>query len=110
MRARPIGAGATVCSDRHGVFLCVAKITFHGLGDPTTLEALAVWESLALADDLYERRISVASDCKVVIDDIGQRSAAVYGAIIREIVDSSRILLIAFLAMSLGARMWRLTI
>ena len=35
-------------------------------------------------------KISVASDCKVVIDDIGQRSAAVYGAIIREIVDCSK--------------------
>ena len=104
MRTRAVGSVAALCRDRQGVFLCVSTITFHGIDDATTLEALAVQESLSLADDLYENRISVASDCKVVIDDIGQRSAAVYGAISREIVDSSRILLIAFLAMSLGDR------
>ena len=60
------------------------------MDDPTTFEALAVRESLALADDLYEHRISVASDCKNVIDDIRQGSAAAYGAIIREIVDRSK--------------------
>lgn len=40
--------------------------------------------------DFYERRIYVASDCKVVIDDIKQRSVSCYGAIIREIIDHSR--------------------
>ena len=90
MRTRPVGAVAAVCWDRHGIFVGVSTITFHGIDDPATLEALAIRESLALADDLYERRISVASDCKVVVDDIRQRSAASYGAIIREVVDRSK--------------------
>ena len=59
------------------------------ISDPTTLEALEVQEALALADDLYEQRIYVASDCKIVIDDIKYKSAAVYGAIILEILDHS---------------------
>ena len=48
--------------------------TFVGISDPTTLEALAVREGLSLADDLYERSIFVASDCKVVVDDLKMRS------------------------------------
>ena len=66
-----MGVVAAVCRDRQGAFLGVSTITFHGIDDATTLEALAVLDSLALADDLYENMISVASDCKVVIDDIG---------------------------------------
>ena len=100
MRTRPVGAVAAVCRDRHVLFLGASTITFDGLDDPTMLEALAIRESLALADDLYERRILVASDCKVVVDDIGQKSAWAYGAIIREIVDRSKHFVSCFLAMS----------
>ena len=64
--------------------------TLAGIEDPTTLEAIAVRESLALAEDLYERRIFVSSDCKVVIEDINKGSAATYGAVIREIIDHSK--------------------
>lgn len=55
----------------------------------TTPEALAVLESVSLTDDLYERRIFVASDWKIIINDIKQKSVAVYDAIIREIIDCS---------------------
>ena len=71
MRTRAIGTVGALWRDHQGVFLGVSMITFHGVDDATTLEALAVQESLPLADDLYENRISVASACKVVIDDIG---------------------------------------
>ena len=57
--------------------------------DPTTLEALAVAKVLDLVDDLYERRIHVALDCKVVINDINQGSATIYCAIIRLIYEQS---------------------
>ena len=86
----PFGAVSAVCRDRHGTFLGASTSTFQGLDEPTTLEALAVREALALADDLYERRISVASDCKNVIDDIKKGSAAAYGGIIREVIDRSK--------------------
>lgn len=35
------------------------------------------------------KRIYVASRCKIIMDDIKQRSASSYGAIIREIIDHS---------------------
>jgi hypothetical protein len=44
-------------------------------------------EALALADDLGVNRIHVASDCKVVIDDIAGGTNGRYGAIILEIKD-----------------------
>ena len=58
-----------------------------GVNDPTTLEALAVREAMALADDLGLHSILVASDCKIVVDDINQKSGASYGAIIHEIIE-----------------------
>ena len=41
---------------------------------------------MELADDLYERRIDMASDCKVIVKDIHQKNPTVYGAIIHEII------------------------
>uniref|UniRef100_A0A453D7X7 RNase H type-1 domain-containing protein n=1 Tax=Aegilops tauschii subsp. strangulata TaxID=200361 RepID=A0A453D7X7_AEGTS len=57
------------------------------------LEALAIREALSLADDLYARRIHVASDCKVVVNDLHQGKFAAYGAVLREISDCSSIFL-----------------
>ena len=65
-------------------------IGFNAISDPTTLEAMAVREALALAQDLHEQKIHVASDCKVMMDDIKQQCLASYGAIIHEIIESSR--------------------
>lgn len=56
MRTRSVGAVTVVCRDRQEVFLGASMITFHGIDDATTLEALAVRESLALADDLYKNK------------------------------------------------------
>ena len=64
-------------------------ITFRFISDPQTLEALAVREALAIADDLYEQRIHVASDCKTVVDEVKQGSSTTYEAIIHEIIEHS---------------------
>ena len=64
-------------------------LVIKGTNDPSTLEALAVREALALADDLNSCRIHVASDCKVVLDDIKNKTPAIYGAILHEIIDHS---------------------
>lgn len=45
-------------------------MVFPNISDPGTLETLAIREALVLANDLYIRRIHVALDCKVVVDDI----------------------------------------
>ena len=61
----------------------------RNIDDPHTLEALAIREALALSDDLYLRRIHVASDWKGVVEEVRKENAANYGAIIHEIVDHS---------------------
>ena len=66
-----------------------STLCFNHIIDPTTLKALAIREALALADDLYERRIEVASDCKVVVQDLSWDNSASYGAVVHEIIDHS---------------------
>jgi hypothetical protein len=85
-----VGAIAAIARDTGGSYLGASSIGFRSITDPTTLEALAIRESLALADDLQLQSIQVASDCKVVIDDIKQKSGAAYDAIVHEIIEHSR--------------------
>ena len=66
-----------------------STLSFKYIVDPPTLEALAIREALALADDLYLRRIQVASDCKTVVQDLNKENLASYGAVINEIVEHS---------------------
>ena len=61
-------------------------MVFSHLSDPGTLEMLAIREALALADDIYVRRVHIASDCKVAVDDIQQQNKGSYGAIAHEII------------------------
>ncbi|KAE8799248.1 putative cysteine-rich receptor-like protein kinase 20 [Hordeum vulgare] len=66
------GTVAAVCRSHEGLFLDASTIVFEGIHDPPTLDALVVQEALALAEDLNLQEIHVASDCKVVMDDIKQ--------------------------------------
>ena len=50
------------------------------IADPQILEAIAIREGLALAEDLYQRRIHVASECKQVVEDMKKDNASSYGA------------------------------
>jgi ribonuclease HI len=84
-RSGELGAAAAFCRDSNGVYQGASSIVIRGVTDPLTLEAIACREALALADDLGVNRIHVASDCKVVIDDIIGGTNGRYGAIILEI-------------------------
>lgn len=90
-RSGMFGAVAVVSRDPAGVFLGASVIGFPNIGDPTTLEALAVRESLALSKDLNLQHIRVASDCKEVVDKIKRGGAARYGAIVQEIKHDSNV-------------------
>ena len=48
------GVVAAVCREHDSNFLGASVIIFRGITDPTTLEALAVREALALAKDLNQ--------------------------------------------------------
>ena len=67
------------------LYLGASAIVFNSISDPATLEALAVREAMALAEDLQLQAIHVASDCKGVVDDIKQRSVVDHASIIHEI-------------------------
>jgi len=70
---------------RNGVFLGASYMFRPYIQDPSTLEALAIREAMALA--LYERDTRIASDCKVVVDDIVKKTSPPFGAILHEILD-----------------------
>jgi hypothetical protein len=55
-----------------------------GITDPAILEAIACREALALAEDLAERGIYIASDCKSVLHDLRQGTIGKYSSV-REI-------------------------
>lgn len=83
---RGVGTIAAIARDENGMFLGASSLGFRAITNPTTLEALAVREALALTEDLQLQNIHVASDCKEVIDSIKQKSGAEYGAIVHEII------------------------
>ena len=60
-------------------------MSFSGISDPETLEAMACREGLALASDLLLQRIRVASDCVNAIRSIQDKSMGKYGQITKEI-------------------------
>lgn len=79
------GAVAAICRDWEGIFLGASAFIFKHVKDPATLEALAIRVGLDLAADLHIPRVHAATDCKGVASEIGRRSSAVFGVVIREI-------------------------
>ena len=79
-------ATGVVCRDHNGRFLGASALKLEFITEPSTLEAIAVREGQALAEDLYENKIQIATDCKRVVDDDKKNSAAGYGAIVHEII------------------------
>lgn len=86
-----MGAVAAISRNQDGVFQGASTVVFPNISCPTTLEAMAVREALALSEDLYNQHIHVASDCKIVVDEVKSGSCARYGANIREIRESSSV-------------------
>ena len=78
-----------ICRDNNGVFLGSSALVIVEIWDPTTLEAIACREAIALAEDLHIQRMVVASDCKQVIGDITRGHKGSYGSIISEIKSRS---------------------
>jgi hypothetical protein len=76
-----------VYRDQVGNFLGASAITFRFITEPTTLEALAIREGQALAEDIYINQIQIASACKMVVNDV-KMSSAEHGGIVHEIIES----------------------
>ena len=83
-RANEEGAYSAVCREYNGNYLGSLVIKCAGLTDPTTLEALACREALALAQDLSLSHVVVASDNKGVVQDINLGIGGMYATIVKE--------------------------
>ena len=59
-QSRRRGVAAAICRDHDGSFQNASAIVVKGVFDPPTLEALAIREALALAEDLNIQSVHVA--------------------------------------------------
>jgi hypothetical protein len=84
------GAVAAVCRSEEVNFLGASALRIEGIGDPSALEAVACREALALAEDLYLQKVTVATDCMQVINNLERPYAGSYSMIIDEIKARSR--------------------
>jgi ribonuclease HI len=67
-----------------------SSLIVDGISEPSVLEAMACQEALALVQDLHVQRITVASDCLVVISDMARPYLEAYSMmILKEIKDST---------------------
>ena len=83
------GAVGAICRSEDGTFMGASVLVLKYISSPQILEALAIREAMALAEDLYQRRIHVVSDCKQVVEDLNEENASTHGAIVHEIIHQS---------------------
>jgi hypothetical protein len=74
-------------------FLMTSALTLHGLFTPTTLEAMAYREALALVHDLNIQRVCMATDYLEVIKNLNLQYLGEYVMIIREIKERASLFL-----------------
>ena len=84
-RSAKEGTYSAICRDHDGKYLVSSAIKVSGIMDPGTLETLACREALALALDLGLPNVLVASDCKVMVNDIKLGTGGMYESIVKEI-------------------------
>jgi len=73
-----------VC-DVSRVFQGASAAVFRNIDKPKLLETLAIRVALALANDLFIHKISVASDCKTAAEAIRKGTSSSYEAVVHEI-------------------------
>ncbi|XP_071685478.1 uncharacterized protein [Lolium perenne] len=82
------GSVAAIARSSDGVFLGASALIYPGVTEAETLEALACREACDLARDIYASRVRVASDCKMVVQNLEQGTRGVYSHIITEIIEA----------------------
>ena len=68
----------------------MSAVVFRNTDHPDVLETLAIRDPLTLSDDIFVRKIGVASNCKQVVEATKTGTSASYGAIVHEIVERSK--------------------
>ncbi|XP_073362809.1 uncharacterized protein [Aegilops tauschii subsp. strangulata] len=87
VRSRRGGAVAALCRDQEGHYLGSSAMVYYGITDPLTLETYACREALALADDLGQQKICVASHCQEAVNDINRGTGGPNAALVHEIMN-----------------------
>jgi ribonuclease HI len=82
------GSVAAIARSSDGVFLGASALIYTGVTETETLEALGCKEACDLARDIYASRVRVASDCKMVVQNLEQGTRGVYFHIITEIIEA----------------------
>ena len=86
-RTKRGGAVAALCRDHEGNYLGSSAMVYYGITDPLLLETFACREALALAEDLVEQKIYVASDCQEALNDINRGTGGPNAALVHEIMN-----------------------
>ena len=79
------GAATAIFQDHLGNYLGSSSITFMGVTDVSTLEALPYREALALTLDLNITRVIISSDIATVVKDIEANEGGKHASSIQEI-------------------------
>jgi ribonuclease HI len=68
-----------------------STLTVDGITNPTVLEALACREALALALDINASRLTIATDCLAIVNDLSRQFAGSYSMASKEIKETSKL-------------------
>jgi ribonuclease HI len=79
------GAVGAVCRAEDGTFLGASVLKIRGINDPAVLEAIACREAMTLVEDLYERKVMVATDRLSVVNNMEQAYDGPYTMVINEV-------------------------
>jgi HPt (histidine-containing phosphotransfer) domain-containing protein len=84
----PRRAVGVICRDANDILFGPSNLTIEGIMKPAVLESMACREALALAQDLHLQRITVATDCLAVVQDMSQPFAGIYSSVLQEIKET----------------------
>lgn len=84
-RNNDIGSFVAICRDEQGMYLGSSAVVVQDLVHPEILEAMAFNEALALAADLYQRKVHIGTDCMATINHLKENYMGSSSTIIHEI-------------------------
>ena len=79
-----VGVVAAICRNEQGRYLESSAIILPGVYNPTTLEAIACREALALAADLSLDHLVIVCDCGPIVDDVKKEFGGAHITIVKE--------------------------
>lgn len=82
-------SAAAVARDEAGNFLGASAMMMLGITEPEIMEAMALREGMAVANDLSLRRVHMASDCANAVRSMAGAMMAAYDQIVKELKEDA---------------------